>query len=43
MVAFWWTKWHWGWFSPITSVSPVKSHSTLCFTLIIIHHPVLEQ
>jgi hypothetical protein len=23
----WWTKWHWGWFSPSTSVSP-PNHST---------------
>jgi hypothetical protein len=31
----WWTKWHWGRFSPSTSVSPANSHSTDCSTLII--------
>jgi hypothetical protein len=30
------TKWHWGKFSPSTSVSPANSHSTDCSTLIII-------
>jgi hypothetical protein len=24
----WWTKWHWGRFSPSTSVSPAKLQST---------------
>jgi hypothetical protein len=33
----WWTKRHWGRFSPSTSVSPAN-RSTDCFTLIIIHH-----
>jgi hypothetical protein len=26
----WWTKWKWGRFTPSTSVSPAKSHSTKC-------------
>jgi hypothetical protein len=34
MWDFWWTKWHWGRFSPSTSVSPANSHSTDCPTLI---------
>jgi hypothetical protein len=38
----WWTKWHWGSFSPSTSVSPVNSHSIYCSTLII-YHPGLVQ
>jgi hypothetical protein len=33
----WLTKWHWGRFSPNTSVSPANSHSTNCSTLIIYH------
>jgi hypothetical protein len=28
MWDFWWTKWHWGRFSPSTSVSPANSRST---------------
>jgi hypothetical protein len=36
----WWTKRHWGRFSPNTFVSPVN-HFTDCSTLIIIHHPGL--
>jgi hypothetical protein len=28
MWDLWWTKWHWGRFSPSTSVSPANSHST---------------
>jgi hypothetical protein len=31
----WWTKWHWGRFSPRTFVSPSNFHSTYCSTLII--------
>jgi hypothetical protein len=31
----WWTKWHWGRFSPSTSVSPANSHSTNCSIFII--------
>jgi hypothetical protein len=27
MWDLWWTKWHWGRFSPSTSVSPANSHS----------------
>jgi hypothetical protein len=34
-------KWHWGRFSPRTSVSPANSHSTNCCTLIIIYQPRL--
>jgi hypothetical protein len=37
----WWTKWHWGRFSPSTSVSPANSHSTDCSTFVIIYHPGL--
>jgi hypothetical protein len=28
MCVLWWTKWHWGRFSPSTSVSPANHHST---------------
>jgi hypothetical protein len=28
MYDFWWSKWHWGGFSPSTPVSSVSSHST---------------
>jgi hypothetical protein len=34
MWGLWWTKWHWGKFSPSTSVSPANSHSTKCSILI---------
>jgi hypothetical protein len=37
MWDLWWTKWHWGRFSPTTLVSPANSHSTDCSTLIIYH------
>jgi hypothetical protein len=37
----WWTKWHWDRFSPSTTISLAKSHSTDCSTFIIIHHPGL--
>jgi hypothetical protein len=43
MWDLWWTKWHWGSFSPSTSVSPANSHSTDCSTFIIIYHPGLAQ
>jgi hypothetical protein len=44
MWDLWWTKWHWGKFSPSTSVSPANSHSTDCATfIIIIYHPGLVQ
>jgi hypothetical protein len=43
MWDLWWTKWFWGTFSPITSVSPANSHSTDCSTLIIIYHLRLVQ
>jgi hypothetical protein len=33
----WWIKWHWGRFSPSTSVSPANSYSTDYSTLIIYH------
>jgi hypothetical protein len=36
MRDLWWTKCHWGRFSPSTSVSPANSHSTDYSTLIII-------
>jgi hypothetical protein len=36
MCNLWWTKLHWGRFSPSTSVSPANSHSTDSFTFIII-------
>jgi hypothetical protein len=35
MWGFWWTKRHWGRFSPSTSVSPANHHSTN-FSIIII-------
>jgi hypothetical protein len=35
MWDLWWTKWHWGRFSPSTSVSPSDHHSTN-FSIIII-------
>jgi hypothetical protein len=37
----WWTKWHWGRFSPSTSVSHANSHSTKCS--ILVYHPGLVQ
>jgi hypothetical protein len=39
MWDLWWTKWHWGRFSPSTSVSPANPHSTDCSIIIIIYHP----
>jgi hypothetical protein len=36
MWDLWWTKWHWGRFSPSISVSPANSHSISCSTLIIV-------
>jgi hypothetical protein len=38
-----WTKWHWGRFSPSTSVSPANTYSTECCTFIIIQHSGLVQ
>jgi hypothetical protein len=35
MWDLWWTEWHWGTFSPSTSVSPTNCHSTDCSTFII--------
>jgi hypothetical protein len=43
MWDLWWTKWHWGMFSPSTSVSPANPHSTNCSITIIIYHPGLVQ
>jgi hypothetical protein len=34
----WWTKWHWGRFSPSTSVSPANLHSTNYSTITLIYH-----
>jgi hypothetical protein len=34
MWGLWWTKWHWGSFSPSTSDSPANHHST-SFSIII--------
>jgi hypothetical protein len=39
----WWTKWHWGGFSPSTSVSPPNLYSTNCSTVTIIYHLGLVQ
>jgi hypothetical protein len=39
MWDLWWKKWHWGQFSPSTSVSPASCHSTNCS--IPMHHPGL--
>jgi hypothetical protein len=35
MWDLWWTKWHWGRFSPTTTIFSAN-HSTDCSTLIII-------
>jgi hypothetical protein len=35
MWGLWWTKWHWGMFSPSTSISPANHHYTN-FSIIII-------
>jgi hypothetical protein len=37
MWCLWFTKWQWDRFSPSTSISPANSHSTKCFTFIIIY------
>jgi hypothetical protein len=34
MWDLWWTKWHWGRFSPSAWVSPANSHFTDCSTII---------
>jgi hypothetical protein len=39
----WWTKWHWGRFSPSTSVSPVNLHSNNISTITTTYHPGLVQ
>jgi hypothetical protein len=41
MWDLWWTKWHWGRFSPTILVSSANSHSTAC--IIIIYHLGLVQ
>jgi hypothetical protein len=38
-----WTKWHWGRFSPSTSVSPASSQLTDCSTFIIIGAGTIGQ
>jgi hypothetical protein len=43
MWHLWWTNWHWGKFSPSTSVSPANSHATDFSTFIIIYHLGLVQ
>jgi hypothetical protein len=43
MWDLWWTKWHWGRFSPSTSVSPANLHSTNCSTITLIYHLGLVQ
>jgi hypothetical protein len=42
MWDLWWTKWHWGRFSPSISLPPANSSSTDCST-VIIYHLVLVQ
>jgi hypothetical protein len=42
MWDLWWTKWHWGSFSPSNMVF-FATHFTDCSTLIIIHHLALIQ
>jgi hypothetical protein len=42
-VGFMVDKVAWGTFPPSTSVSPANSHSTDCYTFIIIYHPGLVQ
>jgi hypothetical protein len=43
MWDLWWTKWHWGRFSPSTSVSPTNLHSTNLPTVTITYHLGLVQ
>jgi hypothetical protein len=42
MWDLWWTKWHWGRFSPGTSVSPANSHSTDYSTIITYHLGLIQ-
>jgi hypothetical protein len=35
MWDLWWTKWHWAWFSPTTSVS-LANHNSTKFSILII-------
>jgi hypothetical protein len=35
MWGLWWTKRHWGWFSPSTSTSPANHHSSNFYNIII--------
>jgi hypothetical protein len=43
MWDLWCTKWQWGRLYQSISVSPANSHSTDCFTIIIIYHPGQAQ
>jgi hypothetical protein len=43
MWDLWWIKWHWGRFSPSTSVSPANLHYTNCSTITIIYRVGLVQ
>jgi hypothetical protein len=43
MWDLWWTKWRWGRFSPILSVSPVNLYSANFSTITITYHPGLVQ
>jgi hypothetical protein len=43
MWNLWWTTWHWGRFSPSTSVSSANLHSTNYSTITIIYHLGLVQ
>jgi hypothetical protein len=40
MWDLWWTKWHWGRFSPSASVSAATSHSNNCYTFT--NHPIMD-
>jgi hypothetical protein len=43
MWDVWWTKWHWGMFSPSTSVSPANSYPNDCSTVITIYRLGMAQ
>jgi hypothetical protein len=43
MWDLWWKKWHWGRFSPSTSVSLANLHSINFFTFTLTYHPGLVQ
>jgi hypothetical protein len=40
MHDLWWTKWHWGGFSPNALISPANFHSTN--GSVFINHPVID-